>query len=266
MSTASGTQTTYVAPASVSGNLTVTVTATSVSDSTKSASLTITVTNTPPTAKANPPQTITCAGPNGAMVTLSGSGSDPDGDTLSFTWLEGNNVVGNAATVTVLVPPGMHPFTLVVNDGHGNVATATTQVTVMQDTTPPSLSFMLSPNVLWPPNNKLVPIHATIRASDNCTAHPSIVLVSISSNDPDRDKFDIKGASWGTDDRSFLLRARKADRGRQRVYTVTYRAMDAAGNLAMSSATVVVPHSEPEHDRDKDNHHGKHDKDDKHKH
>jgi hypothetical protein len=248
----------------------VTVTATSVSDSTKSASLTITVTNTPPTAKANPPQTITCAGPNGAVVRLSGSGADTDGDPLSFTWLDqlGNrlpnvSVVNNVATVTLLVPLGTHPFTLVVNDGHGNVATSTTQVTVMQATPPSFSSVTLSPNVLWPPNNKLWPITAQFQVSDNCDPHPSIVL-KISSNDSDDDMKDIQ---YGTDVRKFWLRARKADHGLARIYTVIYSATDAAGNQGMSKpAQVVVPHSQGHHDRDKDDHHGKHDKDDKHKH
>ncbi len=72
------------------------------------------------------------------MVTLSGSGADPDGDTLSFTWLDehgnvlsGVTVVNNVATVMVLVPPGTHTFTLVVNDGIVNSAPATVKVTVM---------------------------------------------------------------------------------------------------------------------------------------
>ena len=53
---------------------------------------------------------------------------------------------------------------------------------------------------------------------------------------------DIEGAEFGTDDRQFSLRAERSGGEGGRVYTITYRARDAAGNTATATATVTVPH------------------------
>lgn len=46
----------------------------------------------------------------------------------------------------------------------------------------------------------------------------------------------------GTPDTAFLLRAERGGSGSGRVYTATYVARDAAGNLADAASTVTVPH------------------------
>ncbi len=53
---------------------------------------------------------------------------------------------------------------------------------------------------------------------------------------------DIQGASFGTDDRQFLLRSERSGKGSGRVYTITYSATDASGNTTVGQATVTVPH------------------------
>lgn len=214
--------------------------------------------NQPPVANAGADQTVGCSGPNGASVTLNGSkSSDPDGDTLSFVWTnENGTVVGATAITQVTVSLGTHTFTLTVTDSAGLSSSATTHVTV-GDTAPPTLQVTLSPNVLWPPDNKLIPISATVAASDTCDANPAVVLVSITSNEPDTDGRDrhhsddiqaIGGGpiAFGTDVRSFLVRAERSGMGNGRIYTVTYMAKDAAGNTASASANVVVPHDPPQ--------------------
>ncbi|HZT77299.1 MAG TPA: hypothetical protein VFA27_11615 [Vicinamibacterales bacterium] len=114
-------------------------------------------------------------------------------------------------------------------------------VGVAVDVTPPTLSVTLSPDSLWPPNGKLWPIVATIRVADDLDPAPTVSLVSITSNEP-LDGGDIVGATFGADDRSFSLSAARAGNGHGRVYTVTYRATDAAGNSTVATATVTVPH------------------------
>jgi sialidase-1 len=69
-----------------------------------------------------------------------------------------------------------------------------------------------------------------------CNPNPTVTLFSITSNDPDDDQKDIRGAAFGTDDRVFLLRARKADRGKERIYTITYQATDHSGNTSTLAA------------------------------
>ena len=205
--------------------------------------------NLPPLADAGNDQTIECPGPTGTAVQLDGSGSsDPDGDSLSFEWKDGTGqVVGTAATVNLALQPGTHTFTLTVSDGLGGTASDSVVVRV-QDTTPPTLSFVLSPNVLWPPNHRLVLVTATIVTSDTCNAAPTVVLVSITSSEPDNGLGDgdtvndIQGAAFGTDDRSFFLRAERAGSGSGRVYTVRYRSTDASGNTTFATGQVLVSH------------------------
>ena len=73
-------------------------------------------------------------------------------------------------------------------------------------------------------------------------------LVSITSSEADNGTGDgntyddIRGTSYGTDDRAFLLRAERTGYDGGRVYTVTYRAMDALENEVNVDALVTVPH------------------------
>ncbi len=114
-----------------------------------------------------------------------------------------------------------------------------TQVDVM----PPNLSFTLSPTTLWPPNGKLVSIHAAIVVQDDYDPAPEIKLESITANE--LADGDIQNAQIGTDDRDFYLAAKRAGNNMAgRIYTVTYSATDASGNKATASATVTVPHDQ----------------------
>jgi hypothetical protein len=112
------------------------------------------------------------------------------------------------------------------------------------DTTPPSLTVSLSPDTLWPPNGKQVPITATLTVKDDYDPAPEIQLVSIMANEA-VDISDAKDALPGTDDRSFYLTAKRAGTNTAgRIYTVTYSATDGSGNKATASATVTVPHDQ----------------------
>ena len=53
------------------------------------------------------------------------------------------------------------------------------------DTTPPDITMSLDPDTLWPPNHKLVEIHATVTVSDICDPNPTFILASTSSSEPD---------------------------------------------------------------------------------
>lgn len=119
------------------------------------------------------------------------------------------------------------------------------------DTTPPTFSVTLSPNTLKP-NEKLIPINATVAVKDDYDPQPEIKLESITANEP-LEKEDIKDAKIGTDDRVFKLKAEREGKNKAgRIYTVTYSATDATGNKATASATVTVPHDERKKGYDKD--------------
>ena len=213
--------------------------------------ITVQAVNHPPVAVASADQTLECTG-QGMRVMLDGSkSSDPDGDALSFVWKnESGNVVGTTAVVQLTPAMGTHTFTLTVTDTGGLSSMATTHVTV-RDTNAPSLHVALSPNVLWPPNHRLMQINATVNANDSCDANPTVALVSITSNEPDEglgdgdQPNDIQAVGggpipFGTDMRSFLLRAERSGMGTGRIYTVTYTARDAFGNQSSASAQVTV--------------------------
>jgi hypothetical protein len=197
-----------------------------------------------PVANAGSGQVLECCAPAGNPVTLNGSASsDPDGDALTYVWTDGEGqVVGHTASVGLTLPRGDYTFTLTVTDPYGKASSAATHVTV-EDTVAPTLAVTMTPSVIWPPDNKLVTVVATIQVSDACDASPRVALVSITSNEA-LAAGDIQGAAFGTDDRTFQVRAKRAGRGTGRTYTITYRVTDAAGNSTEQQVQVVVPHDQ----------------------
>lgn len=103
------------------------------------------------------------------------------------------------------------------------------------DTTAPELSVQLDKMSIWSPNHKMVIVNATLHASDAGSGMESVILTSITINQP-RGQDDIE-ADIGTEATSFSLRAEK-----DRIYTITYTATDKAGNKTVVSVNVTVPH------------------------
>ncbi len=207
-----------------------------------------TAVNGAPVVDAGPDQTVECAGPGGAQVTLDGSGStDPNDDPLTFTWTGPFGTVTGEVR-TVVLPLGTHTITLVVDDGRGLTDSDTLEVAVT-DSAPPAIDLSLSPDLLWPPNHKLVEVTAMLEITDTCDTSPVVELVSITSSDPDNGQGDgntnddVQGADYGSDDRTFFLRGERAGTGDGRTYTVTYQGTDGSGNTASASAAVEAPHS-----------------------
>ena len=153
------------------------------------------------------------------------------------------------------LPLGSHNIALVVNDGVVDSYPDAVVITV-KDTTAPDFSADIDPALLWPPNHKMIEIATVLTASDVCDPAPSIRLVNISMDEGDETlTFDPEydetlGDGHTTDDirvnedGSILLRAERAGAGDGRVYTLTYEAVDASGNVATAIETVVVPHSQ----------------------
>lgn len=149
------------------------------------------------------------------------------------------------AAVVATVPTGNGPFDLLLLG--------------QQDETPPELDLKTAQQVLWPPNHKLRDIHLDIRVFDNQDPVPQVRLVSIVSSEPCAEfEFlrqgksvvaaspqtcdDVAGAVFGSYDVDFQLRAeRDAYDGGGRIYTVTYEAIDAAGNRSTASLDISVP-------------------------
>ena len=214
--------------------------------------ITASASNVPPNADASEDQTVT----PGAEVALEGIGShDPDDGpaVLSYTWrfvsLPHDSGLTNADIVdadraTARFTPdvaGSYVVRLEVFDGEASAfdnvlitATCIERVTA-------------SPNVLWPPNHKMVPVTVGVSVSNRCPAVPVCQISSVRSNEPvnglgDGDTapdWEITGAAL-----TVRLRAERSGQGSGRVYTITVSCTEGAGHNETGTTTVQVPHDQ----------------------
>lgn len=133
-------------------------------------------------------------------------------------------------------------------DAAGNEEEVKTLEIKIDQTSPEITTLKVTPEVLWPPNHKLIEVKVTMAAADVVDSSPTIQLISVTSNEPDdgrrdgKTTGDIQGAEIGTFDTSLLLRAERSGKGTGRIYTTTYQATDEAGNSSEKSVNVTVPH------------------------
>jgi hypothetical protein len=213
-----------------------------VSDGTQTTRCSTSVTvvdTTPPVIVAPADVTAECTSFAGASPAL-GTPTASDVCDASLT------ITNNALAV---FPLGSTTVTWKATDDSNNMGTDT-QIVRIVDTTPPELQLSVSPTELWPPNHKLATITAAVAARDVCDPSPVTRLVAITSNEPDDGKGDggttndVQGAVFGTDDRSFEVRAERSGGGTGRVYTSAYSATDLSGNVTTRQATIAVSKSQ----------------------
>lgn len=119
--------------------------------------------------------------------------------------------------------------------GPGGLSDSDELIVTVSDTTPPELTALAMPALIWPPNGTYQDVHVTATAQDAC-GQATIVLVSVTSSEPDDDA--IRNADVGTADFDLSLQADK--KGSTRVYTLLYRATDGSGQTTQAAATVEV--------------------------
>jgi hypothetical protein len=200
--------------------------------------------NHPPTADAGQDQTVA----PGMLVTLRGSGSDPDGDALVYHWRQ----TGDGPRVTLVPDPAGLPnvsftapdfagtleFTLDVSDGTAT-ASAAVHVTVHHG---PPLCDLARPSVpvLWPPNHKLIPV-SIVGVSDPTAAPVTFTINAVTQDEPVSGLGDGDTAPDAVVGDTLLLRAERSGRGNGRVYRVSFTADDHDGGVCSGAITVAVP-------------------------
>jgi len=215
----------------------------------------------PPVADAGLDQSVEQESNDGTRVTLDGSGStDTDStpgtndDIIFFDWYEGDTFLGSGETIHSTFALGEHIVNLWVTDTNGE--TDYDEVIIhVQDNTRPEISVSVTPDSLWPPNHKMVPIEVSITATDNFDPEPMVALTSITMNesdttntyDPNYDSSVDDGKTvndiYVNENGDIYLRAERSGKSNARVYTITYMVTDSSGNSSTASATVTVPHN-----------------------
>lgn len=158
------------------------------------------------------------------------------------------SVSGSVVVSGLLSSPAKLAVSVTAKDACGTQTNDFAEAVIVDDT-PPEITVSLDPSTLWPPNHKLIPIQATVVASDNCPG-VSFALTELVSDEPEdgdgdgNTAPDIADAALGTPDLEFRLRSERAGGGDGRVYTATYTAQDGSGNEAEASDTVEVPKSQ----------------------
>ncbi len=121
---------------------------------------------------------------------------------------------------------------------------------------PPVITILLSSDVLWPPNHKMVHVLVSVTAGDDNDPDPSYWLERISVVEDDMSyvynvttgqqsgQMDMAGDIEVDGDGRIYLRAERSGTHKDgRTYTITYAAEDSSGNIAEESVTLKVPHS-----------------------
>jgi len=212
-------------------------------------------TNAPPSVSCPADATVSCDMPAEVVVLV----SDPDGDELNVVWtlngagLQTNTIAAGSpagnVTFTGKLPVGTNVLGVAVTDSATNTASCSTTITVVDTNAPVITAAAATPNVLWPPNHKMVEVKVRATVTDACSATVWKVI-GVRSSEPDNGLGDGDTArDWEiTGDHAVKLRAERSGTGSGRVYTLTLQAQDAAGNLsATRTVTVKVPKSQAKH-------------------
>lgn len=225
--------------------------------------------STPPSIVCPAPRTLAAATNCTATVDLRSSAVVSDNSAAPVT-------VTQSPSQTTPLGLGTHTITLVARDAAGNQSSCMTTVTVTDQTRPIVTSVTPSLKLLWPPNNKLVPITFTATGTDNCSPALTCEIISVACNEPAKGKIkkanhkksggavltatespegdeggeaedkkvDDKSVDWEiTGPMSVNLRAQRSGSGNGRFYIITVRCTDAAGNSSTGVTTVFVPKS-----------------------
>jgi len=180
--------------------------------------------------------------PNNLMTTVNVTGTATDDSGVTPVCKLGNisspgapvsdYVVTGANTGSVRAVGGrVYTMNVICTDAAGNYSWGSGNVTVLRDTTAPTItSLSVSPSSIAPPNRALVPVTVSVTATDDVDASPACFLAAITSPGSAADDSSVTGQFTG------LVRAVGG-----RTYSLKVTCMDSATNQRSASVNVVVP-------------------------
>jgi hypothetical protein len=210
--------------------------------------------NHPPMIVCPAPASVECGG----AATVTAQVSDPDGDALTVVWsvngvaIQTNKLAAGSTTTpqdsmfTAEFPLGTNAVMVTVTDPSAATTSCSTTVTVV-DTIPPVItSVTATPNMIWPPNHRMIPITVNAVAADVCGA-TTWAITSVTCNEGvNAAGSGMTSPDWQiTGPHTLSVRSERTGSNREgRIYTITVRATDASGNVsAPKTVTVSVPHN-----------------------
>jgi alpha-tubulin suppressor-like RCC1 family protein len=189
---------------------------------------------------------------NGSAIgTVDAQVEDSTGNSLEIVWtvdgvpLQTNDVPSECGIISTNLSlvgtfeSGEHVVAVSASNGQASPATASTAVSV-RDTTPPQIENVEAcPNILWPPDKRMIPVQIKVDAIDNCDAMPEGKIINVSSNEREnqfQQDWEITGPL------SLNLRADRLGTQRGRIYTIEVQCADSSGNVSYATVEVAVPH------------------------
>jgi len=162
--------------------------------------------------------------------------------TVTVTPLTDCLVEGNE-TVDFTVQPG-------AGYGVGSPSSASGTIVNTPDSSAPTITLIPNVNMtLWPPNHQYESVAVTdfvASASDNCDPSVnlnSVYILKITSDEVENGNGDgntLNDIVIGATCKTAQLRAERDGGGDGRVYTITFKVTDSAGNFTTATATVTV--------------------------
>lgn len=195
----------------------------------------------------------------GDSVSLNGAGSsDPDGDTISYSWLQSMgttpvlNLVG-ASTVNpsfdlpyVSTDEDIH-FELTVTDNDPINEKSDTKIVIIRNTdsnSPPTCDLAFaSQEQLWPPNHKMTTINISGVTDGDLNNTVTISITGVTQDEPVNGNGDgdtSPDAIIDEQDNSILIRNERSGNNDGRVYSIQFTASDGFESCD-GAVTVTVP-------------------------
>jgi hypothetical protein len=203
----------------------------------------------PPTVNCSAPLILECRDGSAAGV-LQAEVVDTSGSTLQVVWTvngiaaqtntipAGGNITRSNLTFAANFASGSHDVAITASNSGPNFATCHTTVRVL-DTIPPEITRIeATPNVLWPPNRRMVAVTLRADVVDGCDPSPVFRIAQVTSNEP----LNHSAPDWEiTGEQTLNLRAERLGKGKGRLYTIVVQSEDLSGNISFASVEVTVP-------------------------